>query len=115
MSHKTAIAILSISVRKEVCKVKTHWQKHIVKIVLHKRALVQQSARQMSAGQKCTEIKEHTHTHTHTHTHIHTQNKNEYKKGWRLISARQKWQGKNFSAGSCRLMSLKVCLACNKK
>ena len=31
--------------------------------------------RQMSAGQKCAEIKEHTHTHTHT------QNKNEYKKG----------------------------------
>ena len=55
------------------------------------------------------------HTHTDTHTHTHTHNKNEYKKGWRLISARQKWQGKNFSAGSCWLMSLKVCLACNEK
>ena len=103
------MAILSIRVRKEVFKIKMHWQKHIVKMVPHKRALVQQSARQMSARQKWAEIEKHTHAHTHTY------NKNECKKDWRLISARQKWQGKKFSEDNGRLMSLKVCLACNKK
>ena len=45
-----------------------------------------------------------THTCTHTHTYIHTHNKNECKKVWRLISARQKWQGKSFSEDNGRLM-----------
>ena len=60
----------------------------------------------MSARQNCAEIEDHTHT---------IQNKSEYKKGWRLINARQKWQGKNVSEDNDRLMSLKVYLACSKK
>ena len=75
------MAILSIRVREEVCKIKVHWQKRIVKMVPWKRALVQQSARQMSARRKCAEIEELTRARTRTHTHTHTHNKNDCKKG----------------------------------
>ena len=68
-----------------------------------------------SQTEVCWNRRTHTYTHTHTHTHTRTHNKNECKKGWRKISARQKKQGKNFSEDNGRLMSLKVCLACNKK
>ena len=52
----------------------------------------------------CWNRRTHTCAHTHTHTYIHTHNKNECKKVWRLINARQKWQGKIFSEDNGRLM-----------